>query len=197
MTTILYIHGFASSGASGTPQMLRQMLYEQGVRVLSPDVPVMPAEAFPFLQNLVAAQKPDLIIGTSMGAFYAEQLRNTFRILVNPSFQMARLLTFRGMGRRDFLNKREDGAKDFKVDKTMIEQFGTLEKGSFKNITDSDRAKVWGLFGEKDESVNHQKEFLRHYDPSHFRLFDGGHRLNDKILNHSVVPLVRELLHLS
>jgi len=74
MLTILYIHGFASSGHSGTPQMLRQMLYPQGVRVLSPDVPVMPAEAFPFLQHLVAEEKPDLIIGTSMGGFYAEQL---------------------------------------------------------------------------------------------------------------------------
>lgn len=131
MTTILYIHGFASSGASGTPQMLRQMLYEQGVRVLSPDVPVMPAEAFPFLQNLVAVQKPDLIIGTSMGAFYAEQLRNTLRILVNPSFQMARLLTFRGMGRRDFLNKREDGAKDFNVDIETLHRARTSHRKKF------------------------------------------------------------------
>lgn len=197
MLTILYIHGFASSGHSGTPQMLRQMLYPQGVRVLSPDVPVMPAEAFPFLQNLVAQEHPDLIIGTSMGGFYAEQLRGVPRILVNPSFQTSRLLTFRGIGRREFLNKREDGAKDFKVDKTMIEQFKVIEKEAFKGITAADKAMVWGCFGDKDESVNHQKDFLKHYHRNHFILFEGGHQLNDKVLNHSILPVIKSVLGLS
>ena len=196
MHTILYIHGFSSSGLSGTPQMLRQLLYRQGVSVVSPDVPVMPAEAMPFLRTLVEQERPDLIIGTSMGAFYAEQLRGVPRILVNPSFQMARFLTFRGMGRVPFANRREDGAKDFKVDRTMIDQFRTIERDSFRGITPADKALVWGCFGTKDESVNHQKDFLRHYDKAHFRTFDGGHRLNDKILSHDIVPLVRDLLGL-
>ncbi len=172
------------------------MLYEQGVEVISPDVPVMPAKALPFLKQTVAELSPNLIIGTSMGAMYTEQLYGTQRILVNPSFHMARLLTFRGLGRREFLNKREDGAKDFKVDKEMIAQFKEVEKTTFSGVTTEEKELVWGFFGKNDKSVNCQPEFKKAYGTQHFRLFDGEHRLNDIILKHEILPLVKQLLNL-
>ena len=204
MKQILFAHGFASSGASGTVMTLRQMLYHSAasdtgdeVRVVAPDLPVMPLEAMEMLRQLAADEQPDLILGTSMGAFYAEQLRGFRRILVNPSFQMARLLTFGGMGRREFRNKRADGAHDFKVDKEMIAQFRTLEKESFKGIDAEEKGRVWGLFGDKDKKVNHQKDFIKHYGREHFIVFDGEHFLNDKVLSRSVLPVVRQVLGLS
>lgn len=197
MLTILYAHGFASSGHAGTPQMLRQQLYQQGVRVLSPDLPASPAAAMQLLQKLVETEQPDLIVATSMGAFYAEQLKGVARILVNPSFQMSRLLTFSGVGRREWRNKREDGEREFKVDKAMIAEFKDLEKGAFKGITAQEKEKVWGLFGDKDDHVNHQKDFAKHYGSERMRVFDGGHYLNDQVLNREVLPLVKELLGLS
>ncbi len=203
MKKILFAHGFASSGASGTVATLRQMLYDPAaagtpneLRVLAPDLPVMPLEAMALLREILEAEKPDLILATSMGAFYAEQLRGFPRILVNPSFQMSRLLTFGGMGRQEFRNKRADGARDFKVDKEMIAQFRTLEKDSFKGIDAADKQCVWGLFGDKDKKVNHQKDFLKHYGREHFVVFDGEHFLNDKVLSRSVLPVVREILQL-
>ena len=204
MKKILFAHGFASSGASGTVMTLRQMLYHSAasdagdeVRVIAPDLPVMPLEAMEMLRQLAADEQPDLILGTSMGAFYAEQLRGFRRILVNPSFQMARLLTFGGMGRQEFRNKRADGAHDFKVDKEMIAQFRTLEKESFKGIDAEEKGRVWGLFGDKDKKVNHQKDFIKHYGREHFSVFDGEHFLNDKVLSRSVLPVVRQVLGLS
>lgn len=204
MKKILFAHGFASSGASGTVMTLRQMLYHSAasdtgdeVRVIAPDLPVMPLESMEMLRQLAADEQPDLILGTSMGAFYAEQLRGFRRILVNPSFQMARLLTFGGMGRREFRNKRADGAHDFKVDKEMIAQFRTLEKESFKGIDAEEKGRVWGLFGDKDKKVNHQKDFIKHYGREHFIVFDGEHFLNDKVLSRSVLPVVRQVLGLS
>ncbi len=204
MKKILFAHGFASSGASGTVMTLRQMLYnsaaaaaDEEVRVIAPDLPVMPLEAMEMLRQLAADEQPDLILGTSMGAFYVEQLRGFRRILVNPSFQMARLLTFGGMGRQEFRNKRADGAHDFKVDKEMIAQFRTLEKESFKGIDAEEKGRVWGLFGDKDKKVNHQKDFIKHYGREHFIVFDGEHFLNDKVLSRSVLPVVRQVLGLS
>ena len=73
---------------------MRNHLYPKGVQVLSPDVPTDPMEAIMFLKSLVATEQPNLIVATSMGALYAEQLKGVPRILVNPSFHMARLLTF-------------------------------------------------------------------------------------------------------
>jgi len=194
MTKILYIHGFASSGATGTATSMRNALYPRGIQVLAPDVPVMPAEALPFLRQQVAEIQPNLIVATSMGAMYAEQLRGHLRILVNPSFNMARLLTFMGMGRKPFRNPRQDGAKDFKVDKEMIAQFREIEKHCFEGITPAERELVYGLFGDHDSRVNCQPQFLKNYGREHFRLFDGDHFLNDEILKREVLPLIIELL---
>lgn len=191
---ILYIHGFASAGSTGSATQLRNHFYPMGVQVLSPDVPIEPLQAIEFLRQFVALHQPDLIVSTSMGAMYAEQLRGTKRILVNPSFHMARLLTFRGMGRQEFRNKREDGARDFKVDKQMIAEFKEVEKQSFVGITPEDKQLVWGLFGTKDKNVNCQPDFRKHYGSAQMSLFEGEHYLNGAVLGKVIIPLAQKLL---
>lgn len=196
MKKILYIHGFSSAGSTGTATLMRNMLYEKDVRVVSPDVPVSPLEALQFLKDYAAQEQPDLIIGTSMGGMYAEQLRGYKRILVNPSFHMARLLTFRGLGNYDFQNKRADGATRFKVDKQMIAEFKEVEKLSFKGLTPEDKKNVYGLFGRNDPTVHTQDDYTKVYGKEHFVVFEGEHRLNDKVLKHDVLPIIEEILGL-
>ena len=193
MKKILYIHGFASAGSTGSATQMRNHLYPKGVQVVSPDVPVSPAKAIVFLRNLVETEQPDLIVATSMGAMYAEQLKGIRRILVNPSFHMARLLTFRGLGRREFRNKRQDGATVFKVDKQMIQEFQQVEKESFKDIDAQEKQLVWGLFGTQDKLVKCQKDFIKHYGKERMQLFEGEHFLNDKVLSKVVMPLVEAI----
>lgn len=196
MNKVLYLHGFASAGSTGTATVMRNLLYGRDVSVVSPDIPVSPLEAQKMLSSLIQTEQPDLIVATSMGAMYAEQLRGVPRILVNPSFHMARLLTFRGMGRREFRNKRQDGARDFKVDKELIQQFQQVEKCSFQGITPQDKKLVWGLFGTQDKLVNCQPDFKKHYGTEQMSLFGGEHFLNDKVLSHVVLPLMEQILQL-
>ena len=84
---ILYVHGFASSGASGTAKGLRLLLPQ--TEVIAPDLPVHPAEAMELLHKICETEQPDLIIGSSMGGMYTEMLRGYDRILFNPAFQLA------------------------------------------------------------------------------------------------------------
>ena len=193
---VLYIHGFASAGSTGSATQLRNHFYPKGVQVLSPDVPVEPLRAIAFLRDYVVEHQPDLVVATSMGAMYAEQLRGIRRILVNPSFHMAKLLTFRGMGRQEFRNKREDGAKDFKVDKQMIAEFKEVEKQSFDGITSEDKQMVWGLFGTRDKNVNCQPDFRKHYGTAQMSLFEGEHYLNGEVLGKVIIPLAETILGL-
>ena len=193
---VLYIHGFASAGSTGSATQLRNHLYPKGVQVLSSDVPVEPLRAIAFLRDYVVEHQPDLVVATSMGAMYAEQLRGIRRILVNPSFHMAKLLTFRGMGRQEFRNKREDGAKDFKVDKQMIAEFKEVEKQSFLGITSEEKQLVWGLFGIRDKNVNCQPDFRKHYGTAQMSLFDGEHYLNGEVLSKVIIPLAETILGL-
>lgn len=194
MKKVLYIHGFASAGSTGSATQMRNHLYPKGVQVISPDVPTDPLEAIAMLKALLEAEQPDLIVATSMGAMYAEQLKGFPRILVNPSFHMARLLTFRGLGRHEFRNKRQDGQTDFKVDKQMIQAFQQVEKESFKGIDAKEKKLVWGLFGTQDKLVNCQADFQKHYGKEQMQLFEGEHFLNDKVLSKVVMPLVELML---
>ena len=60
MKKILYLHGFGSSGASGTVEVLRHAFWDKEkdpskrVQVIAPDIPVDPQETLPFLKALVA-----------------------------------------------------------------------------------------------------------------------------------------------
>ena len=191
---IVYILGFASAGSTGSATQLRNHFYPKGIQVLSPDVPVEPLRALQFLRDYIAEHQPSLIVATSMGAMYAEQLRGVPRILVNPSFHMAKLLTFRGLGRHEFRNKREDGARDFKIDKQMIAEFKEVEKHSFDGITSEEKSLVWGLFGTKDKNVNCQPDFRKHYGTAQMSLFEGEHYLNGAVLGKVVIPLAEKIL---
>ena len=58
MKKILYLHGFASSGASGTVELLRKEFWgadaAHRAAVVAPDIPVDPAVALPMLKELAA-----------------------------------------------------------------------------------------------------------------------------------------------
>ena len=59
---ILYIHGFASAGSTGTAERLRILMPQ--ATVISPDVPVQPLEALDTLKALCDKERPDLIVGS-------------------------------------------------------------------------------------------------------------------------------------
>lgn len=192
---IMYVHGFQSSGSSGTVVMLRNILYETGVRVVAPDVPVSPLAAIDMLRKMVEREQPELIIGTSLGGMYTEQLHGFPRILVNPSFHTSRTFLFNGkLGKHKFLNKRADGATEFKIDMQTIEEFRQVEENLFSDTSELEREFVYGLFGRNDKVVNYQEEYIEHYGSEHFVLFDGEHQLNGKVLKKTVLPLIEQLI---
>ena len=199
MKKILYLHGFSSAGSTGTATNLRNHLFaDYGVTVVSPDIPVSPAQAVPFLRQLVADEQPDLIIGSSMGAMYTELMHGYPRICVNPSFHMARLLTFKHLGKNvEFQNKRADGQRQFKVDKQMIAEFKEIEtKLTLRDITPQDRELVWGFFGKDDPTVNCRDEFRKAYGDAHMRVIEGEHSLTDAMLKRDILPVIKQILAL-
>lgn len=190
--TIMYVHGFASSGSSGTVMALRR--HFMGWRVVAPDLPVDPFEAIELLRRMVADEQPSVIIGTSMGGMYTQQLRGVLRIVVNPSFEMSRSLLFGKMGRNKYTSKRRDGATEFRVDKTLVERFKLMEKTQFDGITEEDKRLVIGLFGDKDPVVHFQPLMASLYGEERCRWFNGEHRLNDTVVKTVLVPLINDML---
>ena len=185
---VLYVHGFGSSGQSGTVTRIREVLPE--ATVIAPDLPIRPEEAMALLQEVCQKEQPDLIIGTSMGGMYAEMLTGYDRILVNPALQMGDTMKDHGMiGAQHFSNPRQDGVQDFIVTKALVKEYKEMTEQCFLGITDEEQKRVWGLFGDEDTTVNTFDLFREHY-PTAIR-FHGEHRMNDQSFMHSVVPVIR------
>lgn len=64
---ILYIHGLSSSGKSGTATTLQQLL--PNMTVIAPDLPINPHAALELLNTICRENRPNVIIGTSMGGY--------------------------------------------------------------------------------------------------------------------------------
>ncbi len=188
----MYVHGFASSGSSGTVMTLRR--YMAGWRVVAPDLPVDPFEALELLRRMVDEEQPDIVVGTSMGGMYTQQLWGVPRIVVNPSFEMSRSLLFGKMGRNKYMSKRQDGAAEFRIDKSVVERFKEMEKHQFEGITDEEKMLVVGLFGDKDPVVHFQPLMAQLYGEERCRWFAGEHRLNDTVVKKVLIPLIDELV---
>lgn len=186
--TLLYVHGFGSSGQSGTVSRLRTVL--PSARVIAPDLPLHPEEAMALLHDVCLKEKPQLVLGTSMGGMYAEQLRGFDRICVNPAMCIADTMQAHGMtGTQEYQNPRLDGVQQFYVDKTLVKEYRTVSERRFTGIDEAERRRVVGLFGDEDTTVDTYDLFRSHYPQSMH--FHGEHRMNDRSFMHSVMPVIR------
>ena len=189
---MLYVHGFASSGSSGTVMTLRSHFRDW--RVVAPDLPVDPFEALELLRETVRKEQPRVVVGTSMGGMDTQQLWGVPRIVVNPSFEMSRTLLFNHMGKHKYTAKRKDGIMEFRIDKKIVEQFKLMEKSQFDGVNEQEKGLVYGLFGDKDPVVNFRPLMERLYGAERCFIFDGEHRLNDKVVKKNLIPLINMLL---
>ena len=189
--TIIYLHGFGSSGQSGTVEHLRRILPQ--CRVLAPDIPICPSEALPFLKDYCEKNHPELIIGTSMGGMYAMQMHDYQRICVNPALRMSELTDILKLGTFKYFQPTQNGKTHFTITENVIQQFREMESHLFDGVNDESRQRCWGFFGDNDTIVNCREEFERHF-PSHVQTFQGEHRMNNRVLDQVILPFVEKLL---
>lgn len=184
---IIYFHGLSSSGNSSTGKKLKELFPNENV--VTPDIPVNPKEALPFLKNLVSKFDPEktIIIGTSMGGMYAQQMTGYRRILVNPAFHVSTTLKKNLGNNLPFFSLRKDGATEFPVTESLIEEFEEMEAAQFDNSLDSEN--VMALFGTRDETVNCKDEYLKYY--KEFKDFEGEHRLSEENVENVIAPLIK------
>jgi len=90
---ILFIHGFASCGVGRKSRLLRDHF---GTRqVLTPNLAFAPQPAIVQLQQLLATHPVTLLVGSSLGGYYATWLNrdhNLPTVLINPAVRPWQLL---------------------------------------------------------------------------------------------------------
>lgn len=183
---VLFIHGLASSGAYKMASSLRILL--KGSEVIAPDVPIEPDEALELLEGICRDECPDLIVGLSLGGFWAQKLRGYRKILVNPDFHISRLLRTM-IGEREYLSPRRDGAPTFTVTDALCDEYARLETVQFDGLTAQEVALTTGMFADRDEMVNCKDEFEEHY-PGRSRPYPGTHLPNYPEIKKHIIPVI-------
>lgn len=192
---IMYNHGFGSAASSGTVKLIQQTF--PNAKVIAYDIPLHPAEGIKLLKEKAAQEKPDLIIGTSMGGMYTEMLYGFDRICVNPAFEMAQTMKEHGLtGKQTWQNPRQDGETEFMVNKALEKEYKEMTEQCFTGLEamtpeekSREQKRVWGLFGDEDNLVHTWDVYRSHYpQAAHFH---GGHRMDDKSFLSGVVPVIR------
>lgn len=183
---ILFIHGLASSGAYKMASTLRILL--KGSEVTAPDVPIEPSDALALLEGICSREKPDLIVGLSLGGFWAQKLRGYRKMLVNPDLHPSRLLRTK-VGVMEYLSPRRDGAVSFRIEETICQGYETLEKDEFKGLDDEEIALTSGMFADRDEMVNCFDEFQEHY-PGRGHRYPGTHLPNFPETKKYILPVI-------
>ena len=186
---LIYFHGFGSSAQSGTIRTLRRMLSD--FEVIAPDIPVDPADALPFLKQLCEDEQPDVVIGTSMGGMYAQQMFGFNRICVNPAFEMSTMSKVLKVGTFEYFNPRMDGETHFTITPDIIKHHADMESKQFDGVSDEEKTKVWGLFGSDDRLVNGEHIFRQYYD--NVIHFNGEHRMSEEVITTVLIPLIRKI----
>ena len=90
---ILYLHGFNSSPLSTKARQLAAYCAERGLYCVVPALPADPRAALAQISALLADGREHLLVGSSLGGYYAihfvETTSNARAVLVNPALAVA------------------------------------------------------------------------------------------------------------
>ena len=195
MKKILFLHGFYASGQC-VPAMALREAFVGRAEVITPDLPMHPKEAVLFIRELIDREQPDLLIGNSCGAFYAQMVApvvGIWALLGNPHFRMMEFLRQR-IGEHQYKSPRKNGNQNFVIDETLIEEFAEMEAIQFDTCDPDFQERIWGLFGEQDTLAHFEPLFLEHY--KHSFHFPGGHTPTAEEVRGWYVPLAEKMLEL-
>lgn len=189
---ILYLHGIGGGRNSNTACQIAK--YFTNAAVLAPELPVMPKDAFNFILDLQKTEQPNIVIGTSLGGFYARYLHGPIKILINPAMAATDVVDAVGFGVHDFLKPRESGEKTYIVDEAFVNQMQEISDKQEAFIDDEMLAETFALFGTKDTVISNYDLFKSIYRDYQVKLIDAEHRLTDKNIEYDLIPLIESLM---
>lgn len=193
MPKIMFLHGFTSGGQCEMANTLRESCKNEWI-IIAPDLPLDPNAALQLIEELCKAERPDILVGSSRGAFYAQQAVQTTgipAILSNPHFKMSDFLANR-LGTARYKCPRTDSRQEYTVTPELITAFKEMEARQFIQYKASNRERVWGLFGTLDTLANFRDVFSQYYSES--RTFEGNHTMSAENVRTALVPTIREML---
>lgn len=193
MKKILFLHGFTSSGSCEIALTLKTEL-AGSAEIVAPDLPLHPYAAMDMLQDICDSERFDLIVGSSCGSFYGQQLvrlTGVPAILVSPFLKMTEFLESR-IGLHEYKSPRVDGNQQFEITTELIGEFAEMQAHQFDCYDEFNRNRVWGMFGRKDTLAHFRDVFEDYYSVTID--YDGPHTMTAENVRNDLVPEIRKIL---
>lgn len=194
---ILYLHGIGSTGGGNTVEMLKNKFPES--EIVSPELPTSPKKAFEYIEELRHNETYDdrfnMIIGTSLGGFYAMMTSGIPKILINPAmFASTDIPKAIGYGEHPYLRERIDGEKTYTIDDKYVDELKELEDRYFNYWKDDEYVyETRAIFGTEDNVVSHIGDFKKLFDESKMITAPFGHRMTPEIFDSTFVPFIEQI----
>ena len=155
LPVMMYLHGFMS-GANGAKQRQLQKRFKGRYRVIAPELYADPVRSLTIINELVKKEKPEIIVGTSLGGFMAlERESGDAEVLVVnpcmfPQWELAQWLN----QELTYFCKRLDGVQNYWLTQSVLDSYKPYVAIASVRMK---RDRLWALCSSKDEilGLNH------------------------------------------
>ena len=170
---ILYVHGFLGKPNGESSKIIKKIFNES--EVYAPEIPFMdPDKSLNLIRKL--APEYDLIIASSLGAFYSMQQCGTYKILINPAMPDD-LLNLNWSLPNEYINLLRD-------------QFFKFQD----NLDFEQKNETYVVFGKNDDIANNQELFNKLYYHNHIKYLEIKHKLEyTEEVENTLKELVNEI----
>lgn len=193
---MMYIHGFLS-GANGSKKQQLQNHFKNRYRVIAPEVDADPDKSLAKLNEIIAKEKPEIIIGTSLGGWMtmACDSCDAKLVVVNPCTQPAETLAQWKDQELDYFCPRLDGVQTYTLTQEVLDKY---DKYDIEKEIKAKTGRLYALCSTADELIGDQHiKTLQPLLPTERLMIvdDFGHQCRDKGMAH-LYALIENVLTL-
>lgn len=151
LPVMMYIHGFRS-GANGSKREQLQEHFDGRYRVIAPEIDADPEKSLAAINEIIAHEKPEVIVGTSLGGWMTLMCESgdAQLVVVNPSLYPQRTLS-KWIGQElPYFCERLDGIQTYILTQEVLDKYGDYD--IVKNINEK-TSRLHALCSSNDELI--------------------------------------------
>lgn len=185
LPVLMYIHGFRS-GANGSKQQQLQEHFRGKYRVIAPEVDADPKKSLERINKIIALEKPEIIVGTSLGGWMTVMCESgdAQLVVINPATSPELTLSQWEGQELPYFCPRLDGVQTYTLTKGVLDKYKDYD---FEAAVKGKVANIRALCSTEDEllSDSHIKTLQPILPKEHLNVVDDfGHRCDAKGMTH-------------
>ena len=192
MKKVLYIHGLGGSGDGRVATLLRNNLTEY--RIIAPEIPIEPKQALDFIRDIISKDEYDLVVGSSLGAYYLMYCGYMpKKLLINPAVKAGEYIEkYIGKGVQKFRSVRSDGETEYTIDDAFISDLKNMEF----SLDDEDRLSIRCIVSPDDELFGKEnvEQCIKKFHSRNVFLIHSSHSVEDDIIINDIIPKIKDFI---